>query len=148
MIWETRKSGLPIYDYYERVFHRWMRMFGPEFCVMPQGRYWSNVAFSGFIMLDSMGSQNGPVSAMRRIFDVIPSSTTANAFEKSVCTTTREDMYARVWIRGYEYRVIGRDKVRRICELFTMYVVLTAPSVITDAMSGIGKIMDRDRATE
>lgn len=145
-IWETRNRGLPIYDYYERVFRRWMRIFGPEFCIMPASRYYHNINFQGFTMLNTMPDQNGPCRALMRVCGVIPQFPTADAFERSVCSDLRDDFFAKVWIRGVEYRVCGRDKVRRLAELFTMYVVLAAPDVITDAMGGLARLMEAEHA--
>jgi hypothetical protein len=122
-------------DYYEDVFDRWVRLYGPPVTFPPKyssfGVKWSSEPAAR--LAATLSSDLKSVSD--RIANVIPHDTTRRAFFNRI-------EGAAIYVRGERY-MIQPEKKKRIQEILFCYAVLGGASAIGEMEQGIAKISER-----
>lgn len=137
---EAHNAGLPYAAYYEAVFNRWARIYGPEvfFPFHQHGPYYRNSKAEQALEAQTKLAYE----AAQRISDVCDAWQTSEAFWKRIKGWADTDITI-IYVRGFRLSVYGKRERQRILELVFFWSILKAGSAYETACNGIGKLMER-----
>lgn len=137
MLWSYRESGRAYADYFEDVFNRWVRVYGPDITCAPreysneivwQSHHAKRFFFAAADVLKNVAS---------RIEDAICHDATCRAFRSRVYSHSDFMVF---YIRGNRYAIVGRPAQRRAEEIL-LCLALLAPQGIRETLEvGLEKI--------